>query len=479
MQAPQLFVGGRWIDTNETIPVINPSDGNEIGVIARGTVDHVDEAVSAGQAASRGEWGRFDAVSRGRLMLRLCELIHRDADRLARLESLDVGKPLSQARSDVAVIARYFEYYGSAADKVQGETIPSQSSYTVMTFWEPYGVTGHIVPWNYPLQMMGRSLAPSLAMGNAVVLKPAEDTSLTALALARLVEEAGFPAGSFNVVTGIGSEVGAALSRHPGIGHVSFTGSPEVGTLVQQAAAVNAVPVRLELGAKSPQVVFADAPLESAADTIVRGIAQNSGQTCAAGTRVLIESSIYDSFTSMLAERFKLLRAGPSDLDLDMGPVVNASQQRRIENYLALGRQDGLPVLAHGEIESNAPSGGFYVRPTLFGDVPANHRLAQEEIFGPVLVVIRFEGEDEALHVANNTPYGLAAGIWTTDLGCGLRLAHGVKSGQVFVNNYGAGGGVELPFGGVKRSGHGREKGLEALYGFATLKTIAVKHAPT
>ena len=443
--------------------------------VARGTRDDVDAAVRAGHAARDGAWGRLDAVARGRLLCRLADLIRRDAESLARIESEDGGKPMTVARNDVAVCARYFEFYGTAADKVHGETIPFQPGFTVLTVWEPHGVTGHIVPWNYPLQMTGRSVAPSLAMGNAIVLKPAEDTSLSALALARLAEEAGFPPGAFNVVTGLGEEVGAALSAHPGIGHISFTGSNEVGTMIQAAAARNAVPVTLELGGKSPQIVFADAGLAEAGATIVKAITQHAGQTCTAGSRVLIEDSVYDAFTTELAQRFRTLRVGSAEQDLDVGPVVNAAQKSRIEGYLAMAERDGLPVLAQGSIGTNVPPGGYYVRPTLIGDVPPDHVLAQEEIFGPVLVAIRVKDEAEAVRVANGTPYGLCAGVWTSDVGRALRLAHKVQSGQVFINNYGAGGGVELPFGGVKRSGHGREKGMEALYGCATLKTIVLK----
>ncbi|MDA8252942.1 MAG: aldehyde dehydrogenase family protein, partial [Rhodospirillales bacterium] len=269
---------------------------------------------------------------------------------------------------------------------------------------------------------------------------------------------------------------GAALAAHPGIGHVSFTGSTEVGGLVQAAAARNAVPVTLELGGKSPQIVFADAELEAAAATVVRAISQNAGQTCSAGSRVLIEDGLYDRFTDDLARRFRALRAGAASQDLDLGPVVNEAQQARIARYLDIARRDGLPILAEGEIGTNVPHGGFYVRPTLIGEVPPDHVLAQEEIFGPVLVAIRMRDEAEAIRIANGTPYGLVAGVWTRDIGRALRIARQVKSGQVFINNYGAGGGVELPFGGTKRSGHGREKGFEALYGFGSLKTIAIRH---
>jgi aldehyde dehydrogenase (NAD+) len=475
MEILPQFIGGQWRTSREGIPVLNPANASVFAQISKGTAQDVDDAVKAGQAARDGTWGRLDATTRGRILCRFAELMRRDAETIAQIESKDVGKPISLARNDVQVCARYFEYYGHAADKVHGETIPFLPGFTVLTVWEPHGVTGHIVPWNYPLQMTGRSVAPSLAMGNAIVLKPAEDTSLSALELARLAKEAGFPDGSFNVVTGPGSVVGAALSVHPGISHISFTGSNEVGAMIQASAAQNAVPVTLELGGKSPQVVFADADLETAAATIVKAITQNAGQTCTAGSRVLIEDSIYDSFTADLAKRFRVLKVGRPEQDLDLGPVVNLAQKKRVEHYLDIAKSDGLAILAQGALDAGVSDLGFYVQPTLIGDVPADHALAQDEIFGPVLVAIRFKDEADAVRVANATPYGLCAGVWTSDVGRALRLAHKVQSGQVFINNYGAGGGVELPFGGVKRSGHGREKGFEALYGCATLKTIILK----
>jgi len=416
------------------------------------------------------------AVERGRLMTKLGGAILVHHEELAQLEACDCGKPMKQARADITAAARYFEFYGGAADKFHGETIPFLDGYMVTVLREPKGVTGHIIPWNYPAQMFGRSLAPALAMGNAVVMKPAEEACVVPLRLAQLAQDVGFPEGAINVVTGIGEEAGAALASHPGIDFLSFTGSPEVGTLVQKAAAENHIGCVLELGGKSPQILFEDADIEAAAPVVVSAIVQNGGQTCSAGSRVLVQKSAYDSFVAKLAARFAQLRVGSLALDLDCGPLISANQKKRVQGFIEQARKDGVPVLAQAQVAEGVPAGGFYVAPILFGPVPRANQLACEEVFGPVLSVIPFEDEADAIKLANSTDYGLVAGIWTRDGGRQMRVARKMRCGQVFVNGYGAGGGIELPFGGVKKSGHGREKGIEALREFSQAKTIVFKH---
>jgi aldehyde dehydrogenase (NAD+) len=458
------------------VEVIDPSTGRRLGSIARGDAKDIDRAVIAARTAYDRTWYRTPAVTRGRLLQRWSELVARHAEELAMLECLDTGKPLRQARADASALARYFEFYAGAADKLHGHTIPYQDGYTVLTLREPHGVTGHIVPWNYPMQIFGRSVGASIAAGNACVVKPAEDACLSLLRAAELAAEAGLPEGVLNIITGLGPEAGAALSAHPGIDHISFTGSPATGSMVAQAAAAHHCPVTLELGGKSPQVVFADADLDAALPVLVNAIIQNGGQTCSAGSRILVERSIAADVTRRLEEGFGALVAGPGPRDFDLGPLISAKQQQRVARLLEDAFAGGVRPRAEGRIADEAPSEGFYQKPLLLAELPAHHRLLTEEIFGPVLVVQAFADEEEAVRIANGTPYGLVAGVWTRDGARQMRLARRIRSGQVFINNYGAGGGVELPFGGVKHSGYGREKGFEALYGFTTLKTVAIQH---
>ena len=462
--------------SGKTISVIDPSDGQVFNEIQRSNAHDIDVAVRSAHDCLELVWCRLSGFERGRLLMRLSVKVAEHAEELALIEQRDCGKPTRQARADALALARYLEFYAGACDKLHGDTIPYLDGYSVMTWREPHGVTGHIIPWNYPMQIFGRSVGGALAAGNVCVVKPSEDACLSILRVAQLATEVGFPAGALNIVTGYGHEVGNALARHPGIDHISFTGSPSIGTLIQQVAAERHCPVTLELGGKSPQIVFADADLDAAIPAILNGIVQNAGQTCSAGSRLLIAQSIYDPLLARLGQAFENLRVGPAAMDLDVGPLIRQSQQQRVWDFLSDAQVAGIPMVAQGQIVDEAPDSGFYQAPTLLCDVPPDHRLMQEEIFGPVLCAMAFHHEDEAVELANSTRFGLAAGIWTADGARQFRMARRVKSGQVFINNYGAGSGVELPFGGVKSSGYGREKGFEALYGFTTLKTVAMRH---
>nr|WP_175800141.1 aldehyde dehydrogenase family protein [Burkholderia anthina] len=478
---------GHYIDNARVLPgsgahleVIDPSTGEPFATIARGDATDIQRAVAAAQRAMGetldGPWATLSPVDRSNLLFAYAAAVLKHADELAQLEARDTGKALNTARTDAAVLARYLQYYAGCVDKLHGDTLPYTAGFTVLTVREPIGVTGHIIPWNYPMQIYGRSVGASLAAGNACVVKPAEDASLSILRLAEIAADIGFPAGTVNVVTGLGAEAGAALSANAGIRHISFTGSTGTGAMVGRAAAERHCPAVLELGGKSPQLLFDDADLEQALPVIVNAIVQNAGQTCSAGSRLLVQRSIYEHVLDRLGERFALLRSGPPSMNLEMGPLVNAKQQARVRAIVAQAEADGIRVAARGTIAAGASRAGYYQEAVLFRDVPPESELAQEEVFGPVLAVMPFDDEADAVALANGTQYGLVAGVWTRDGARGLRLARKLQAGQVFINNYGAGGGVELPFGGVKASGYGREKGFEALLGFTALKTIAIRH---
>jgi aldehyde dehydrogenase (NAD+) len=475
---PRHFIDNRFVDAADgrTLPMIDPSDGTEFARIARGGPADIERAAGAAQRAFDTGWGTLAAAARGRCLARIADAIADHADELALLEARDCGKPLTQARADVAACARYFEFYAGAPDKLHGTTIPYATGYTVLTWREPHGVTGHIIPWNYPLQIFGRSVGGALAAGNACVVKPSEDACLSLLRVAELAAQTGLPDGALNIVTGLGNEAGAALADNPAVRHLSFTGSPATGSRVAASAAARHCPVTLELGGKSPQIVFADADVEAAARAIVNAIVQNAGQTCSAGSRLLVERSRYESLLQMLGARFAALTAGPALADRDCGPLIRASQLARVRGFLDEASTQNIVTVAAGRVADDAPPGGFYVAPTLLRDVAIDARLACDEVFGPVLAAMPFDDEAHATALANSTDFGLVAGVWTRDGARQLRMARALQSGQVFINSYGAGGGVELPFGGVKHSGHGREKGFEALYGFTTVKTVVLNH---
>jgi len=473
------LIDGKPVDalSGERIDVVCPSDGKAFASIPASGAADVDRAVrSARRAFEHGPWAKMPAVERGRCLTRLFHLVEKHGDELAALESRDTGKPVRQGRADVAATMRYYEFFGGAGDKIHGDTIPFLDGYTALTLREPHGVVAGIIPWNYPLQILARVAGAALAMGNTLVVKPAEDASLSTIRVAELALEAGAPPGVFNVITGYGREAGAALSGHPGVDYVTFTGSPPTGTAIQQAAALNNRGVTMELGGKSPQIVFADADIEAALPVLVNAVIQNGGQTCSAGSRILIERTVYERVAAALAERFAGLVAASHEADRDLGALINAKQRERVAGMVAAAEEAGMPVLARGSVDPDAPKAGNYFAPVLFGSVDPNATIAQEEVFGPVLTLFAFDDESDAIRLANGTDFGLVAGIWTKDGARQHRVAKGVRAGQVFVNGYGAGGGIELPFGGFKRSGHGREKGFEALYDMSATKTIVFNH---
>ena len=475
----QLIVNGARTEASDrqTFDVYDPSSGDVLASVAKATTADVDHAVAAAHAALESKaWGGMAPAERGRIMFRVAAALRDRLDELATLESRDNGKPLRQARTDVQVAARYFEFFAGIADKIMGNTIPLGPGFLDYTIREPIGVSAQIVPWNYPIQIGARGVAPALAAGCAVVLKPSSEAPMTALRLGEIGLECGLPPGVLNVVPGTGAEAGTALASHPDINQLTFTGSVDVGIQVARMAAQNVVPVVMELGGKSPNVVFGDADLDLAAQGVANAIFQNAGQTCSAGSRLLVERSAHDGFVTRLAQRAKTMRLGPGVSDPDMGPIISKRQLETIERYVTIGKDEGAGIAAGGQRPADPSLGrGFFFEPTLLDHVSPDMRVAQEEIFGPVLAILTFDDVEEAAALANRTQYGLVAGIWTRDINKAMALSSAIKSGQVFINTYGAGGGVELPFGGYKKSGYGREKSLESLASYTQVKNVCIK----
>ena len=478
--AERLIINGERVDASDggTFDVFDPSSGEQLATVAKATREDVSRAVAAAHGAMASKaWGGIAPAERGRIMNRIAHTLRDRAEELATLESRDNGKPLRQARTDVQVAARYFEFFAGIADKIMGNTIPLGPGFLDFTVREPIGVSAQIVPWNYPIQIGARGVAPALAAGCAVVLKPSSEAPMTALRLGEIGLECGLPPGALNVVPGTGAEAGVALASHPDINQLTFTGSVDVGIGVAKLAAENVVPVVMELGGKSPNVVFADADLELAVQGVSTAIFQNAGQTCSAGSRLLVERKAHDAFVAKLADRARSMRIGPGVSDPDLGPIISRKQLETVERYVAIGTKEGAAIAAGGARPTDASLGrGYYFQPTLLDRVTPDMRVAQEEIFGPVLAMIVFDELDEAADIANRSQYGLVAGIWTRDINKAMSLASRIKSGQVYINTYGAGGGVELPFGGYKKSGYGREKSLESLASYTQIKNVCIKY---
>lgn len=461
--------GDDWID------IIDPASEEPVARAARCTAGDVDAAVAAGRRALTGPWASMKPLDRGTLMRRLAELLRRDADSIAQLETREVGKAISKARGDVASAAATLEFYAGAVDKIHGETIPIDDRHVDLTLQEPLGVTGHIVPWNSPLAMTVRSLAPALAVGCTAVVKPAEEACGSVFALAALVAEACLPPGVVNVVPGAGPEVGAALAAHPEVDGITFTGSVETGRIVMALAAEHVTPVILELGGKSPLVVFADADLDAAAADLARGLLVNSGQVCIAASRLIVERSVERELVDRLITIFEAKSVGPGADDPDIAPLVSAKQLERVLEHIDSAKSGGARLMTGGGPPEGGPQRGYFVRPTIFCGVRPDMKLAREETFGPVLATLTFSDEAEAVSLANDVPYGLAAAIYTNDAKRSVRIARRLQAGTVWVNCWGV-GGVQAPVGGYKQSGIGREKGLAAIRNYVQTKNLVVFH---
>ena len=476
LTATKLLINNRWTEaaSGRSFPTIDPATGDEICQVAEADQADVDRAVKAARHAfERGPWHKMAAAERGKLMNRLADLIEKHADELARLESLDNGKPYRVAlAADVPLTIACFRYYAGWADKVQGRTIPISGNYFCYTRLEPVGVVGQIIPWNFPLLMQAWKLAPALACGNTVVMKPAEQTPLTALRVGELIVEAGFPEGVVNILPGYGPTAGQAIARHMDVDKVAFTGSTEVGHLIMEAAAqTNLKRVTLELGGKSPNIVFADAEMEKAIEGSHFALFFNQGQCCCAGSRLFVESKVYDEFVERSVERAKRRTVGdPFDEKTEQGPQVDDAQFEKVMSYIDSGKQEGAQLLCGG---GRVGDRGYFIEPTVFAGVRDEMKVAQEEIFGPVMSIIKFDSLDEVIERGNKTMYGLAAAVWTKDITKATAVANGLRAGTVWVNCYDV-FDAAAPFGGFKQSGIGRELGEYGLQQYTEVKTVTM-----
>ena len=475
----QLFIDGQWLDaeSGKTFTTPNPSTGESLAEVAEADKADIDKAVIAARKAFEGKWSKISARDRGRLLYKLAQLIEQNAPELAKLETADNGKPIRESQFvDLPQVAENFEYFAGWSTKIEGETIPVPGKMFNYTLREPLGVCGQIIPWNFPLLMAAWKLAPALAAGNTVVLKPAEQTPVTAMELGKLIQEAGFPDGVVNIVPGYGESAGAALAAHPGINKIAFTGSTEVGKIIARAAAENLTKVSLELGGKAPNIVFADADLEQAVNGAMMGIFFNQGQVCCAGSRLFVEEDVKDEFLSKLKEKSqKIIVGDPMDQATQMGPQVSEEQLGRIKSYVNIGRDEGAGIYCGGETPqlAGAFQQGYFFQPTILTNVTNQMRVAQEEIFGPVVSVLDFKDEDDLIKQANETIYGLSAGIWTRDITRAHRFAREINAGVVWINTFNIFNAAS-PFGGYKQSGYGREMGKHALELYTQVKSVWV-----
>ena len=471
----RLLIDGQWVDGAKMFDTINPATGEVLTQIAEASHADVDRAVVAARRAFEdrsGAWRKLSSSERGRMIWKLADLIEKNIDEFAELETLDNGKPIFESRYvDMPMVIDVLRYYAGWATKIHGETVNSFETAFTYTLREPVGVVGLIVPWNFPLLLASWKLGPALACGNTVVLKPAEQTPLTALRLGELAIEAGFPAGVINILTG-GPATGKAIVEHPGIDKIAFTGSTAVGKEIMRGAADTLKRVTLELGGKSPNIVFADSDIDNAVKGAISGIFYGKGEVCNAGSRLFLENKLKDEFTEKLVARASKMRpADPLDPKTRMGAIVSQEQMQTVLGYIETGKRDGARLLAGGNRVHVDGSKGFFIEPTIFGDVKNNMKVAQEEIFGPVLAVLTFDDVDEVIEQANNNPYGLAAAVWTRDVKKAHSVSRRLKAGTVWINTYGL-MDASLPFGGYKSSGFGRELGANALEHYTEVKTV-------